>query len=123
MTSGETTPAGRCRTCRGEGEIETSSTSAMRCIDCAGTGRAGGEPPNRPLQPETPPAPDVGEKPKYRIWAAHCPFRKSGTPVLGTMGSTIRGVVVFEMETWTRLCQDVPQLQTTLFEVGTFDGE
>lgn len=61
------------------------------------------------------------EKPKYRIWAAHCPFRKSGSPVLGTMGSRIEEVIVIRVETWKRLCEDVPQLQTTLFEVGTFE--
>lgn len=57
----------------------------------------------------------------YRIWAAHCPFRKNGTPVLGTMGSGIRTVIVIEADTWKRLCADVPQLQTTQFEVGTFE--
>lgn len=59
-------------------------------------------------------------KPQYRIWAMHCPFRKTGSPVLGTFGRDIKPVVIFEMATWTRLCQDVPQLQTTMFEVGTF---
>lgn len=60
----------------------------------------------------------AADKPKYRIWVAHCPFRKNGTPVLGNMGSRIGQVVVFEMKTWTRLCQDVPALATTQFEVG-----
>lgn len=60
---------------------------------------------------------------KYRIWAMHCPFRKSGSPVLGTMGSSIQPVVVMTTETWTRLCADVPQLQTTMFEVGAWSDD
>jgi hypothetical protein len=65
---------------------------------------------------------DATEPPKLpRIWAAHCPFRKSGSPVLGNVGATIRPVIVMEMDTWTRLCQDVPALQTMQFEVGTFE--
>ena len=61
------------------------------------------------------------EKPKYRIWAMHCPFRKTGSPVVGNMGASIKPVVIFEMATWTRLCQDIPALQTTMFEVGSYD--
>ena len=61
------------------------------------------------------------EKPKYRIWAMHCPFRTTGSPVGGNMGGSIKSVVIFEVETWTRLCQDVPQLQTTMFEVGSYE--
>jgi hypothetical protein len=53
----------------------------------------------------------------------HCPFRKSGSPVLGTMGSSIQPVVVMTTETWTRLCADVPQLQTTMFEVGAWSDD
>ena len=57
----------------------------------------------------------------YTIWALHCPFRKDGAPVLGTFGSETRGVVIIEVETWKRLCRDVPQLQTAQFRVGTFE--
>jgi hypothetical protein len=32
--------------------------------------------------------------PKPRIWALHCPFTKTGFPVLGNFGRTIRPVVV-----------------------------
>lgn len=60
-------------------------------------------------------------KPQYRIWVMQCPFRKTGSPVLGTFGASIRGVVIFDIETWKRLCQDVPQLQTTMFEVGSYE--
>lgn len=56
-----------------------------------------------------------------RIWAQHCPFRKNGSPVLGTFGRTIRPVVIMEMVTWNRLCAEVPALQTMQFEVGTID--
>ena len=64
---------------------------------------------------------DAAELSKYRIWALHCPFRKSGTPVLGNFGATTKPVVILTMETWKRLCADVPQLQTTQFEVGTYE--
>ena len=74
--------------------------------------------PSKPL-----PSGQAGEpeKPTYRIWATHCPFRKNGSPVLGTMGSTVDGVIVMRVTTWKRLVADVPQLQTMMFEVGTFD--
>jgi hypothetical protein len=68
-----------------------------------------------------PSAPITPESPKYRIWAAHCPFKKNGFPSLGTFGATVKPVVIMSMETWTRLCKDVPQLQTTQFEVGTYE--
>jgi hypothetical protein len=55
------------------------------------------------------------------MFAMHCPFRKSGSPVLGNMGSSVRAVVVFEMSEWQRLCAQVPQLATTQFRVGTYD--
>lgn len=57
----------------------------------------------------------------YTMWVAHCPFRKNGSPVLGTMGSSEQAVVVMTTDEWRRLCADVPQLQTTQFRVGTFD--
>lgn len=60
------------------------------------------------------------EKP-LRIWAAHCPFRKTGSPVLGTMGAIIEGVIVMRMDTWEELCRRVPALQTMQFEVGSFN--
>jgi hypothetical protein len=51
---------GRCKTCGGEGEIETGQTTAARCVDCGGTGRTGGEPPNPPLTvPDAPIRADV----------------------------------------------------------------
>lgn len=55
----------------------------------------------------------------YTMWVAHCPFSKHGTPVLGTMGRTIEPVIVMTTAEWTRLCADVPQLQTTQFRVGS----
>jgi hypothetical protein len=59
--------------------------------------------------------------PLIRIWTLHCPFRKSGSPVVGTMGSSIRTVILIETDMWKRLCEEVPQLQTTQFEVGTIN--
>jgi hypothetical protein len=69
------------------------------------------------------PTPDAtaGKNEPPRIWAQHCPFRKTGSPVLGTFGATIEPVVIMKMSTWTQLCKDVPQLQTTQFEVGTVE--
>jgi len=62
----------------------------------------------------------MADKP-ITIWAMDCPFRKAGSPVLGTMGSTIRRVIVIEADQWRQLCADVPQLQTTQFNVGTLE--
>lgn len=56
-----------------------------------------------------------------RIWVMHCPFRKTGSPVLGTFGASIEGVVIVKMEDWEKLCEDVPQLKTTQFEVGSYE--
>ena len=36
----------------------------------------------------------------YRIWVAHCAFKKSGFPSLGSFGYTTKDVVIFDMETW-----------------------
>lgn len=56
----------------------------------------------------------------HRIWAMHCPFDKYGVPVMGAMGRSIESVIVIKTETWNKLCEDIPQLGTTQFEVGTF---
>lgn len=56
-----------------------------------------------------------------RIWVQHCPFRKTGSPVLGTCGATIQPVVIMKLDTWTRLCQSIPELSATQFEVGTVE--
>ena len=58
---------------------------------------------------------------KYRMWVLHCPFRKDGTPVLGSFGASERPVVIIALDTWKTLCADVPQLQTTQFEVGSYE--
>lgn len=58
---------------------------------------------------------------KLRIWAFHCPFRKTGSPVLGSFGATIRPVVIVPMETWTKLCREIPELGARQFEVGSED--
>ena len=59
----------------------------------------------------------------FRLWVFHCPFRKDGTPVLGTCGATIQPVVLMTMDTWTRLCAEVPALQTRQFEVWTYGDD
>ena len=55
------------------------------------------------------------------MWVAHCPFRKNGSPVLGTMGSRIDTVMLFTSAEWKRLCEQVPALATTQFRVGTYE--
>lgn len=68
-----------------------------------------------------PDTPTPVDPPKYRLWAMACPFTKKGYPNVGSFGSTIRNVVIMDVKTWTQLCKDVPQLQTTSFEVGTLE--
>jgi hypothetical protein len=52
------------------------------------------------------------------MWILECPFRKDGSPVLGTMGSSVRRVVVFEAETFKQLLEDHPTLKVQKFRVG-----
>jgi hypothetical protein len=63
---------------------------------------------------------EQAEKPP-RIWALHCPFNKRGFPVLGNFGYTERDVIIVPVETWNKLCAEIPQLQTMRFEVGSYD--
>lgn len=56
---------------------------------------------------------------KFRIWATPMLFKKNGFPSLGSFGASESNVVIMKMETWKRLCVEVPQLQQTEFEVGT----
>ena len=58
---------------------------------------------------------------KHRIWAMHCPFKESGSPVLGTFGYTERGVIIIPIETWNALCREIPELARTQFEVGGYE--
>ncbi len=64
----------------------------------------------------------MSEKP-IRMWVMECPFRKSGSPVLGSFGASSDNVVIFRIEAWKRLCAEVPQLQTTVFEVGRWSDQ
>lgn len=66
-------------------------------------------------------SPTASTNKPIRIWAFHCPFRKNGSPVLGSFGATVRPVVILPMETWTKLCRDIPALGATQFEVGSED--
>lgn len=54
-----------------------------------------------------------------RIWVLHCPFTKTGFPNLGNFGSSVKPVVIIPLATWTELCQRIPALATTPFEVGS----
>ena len=68
---------------------------------------------SHPQEDESAPAP-------IQIWAAWCPFRKAGSPVLGNMGATVRNVIIIEQSEWSRILDAAPQLKTTPFNVGTF---
>ena len=57
----------------------------------------------------------------YCIWPETMPFRKNGTPVVGTMGSGFRSVVIMEAETFKRLMREHPSLATAQFEVAEYD--
>ena len=57
------------------------------------------------------------------MWVMECPFRKTGSPVLGTFGARSENVVIFTLAAWKRLCAETPQLQTTMFEVGHWTEE
>ena len=46
-------------------------------------------------------------------------FKKNGFPSLGTFGASESNVVIMKMETWKRMCVEIPALQTTEFEVGS----
>jgi len=70
-----------------------------------------------PTRPTTPGA----DTARPLIWVLHCPFRKTGSPVVGSFGATIRGVVIIPVETWTALCRQHPALAATQFEVGSYD--
>lgn len=65
----------------------------------------------------------VDERSPYRIWTLMCPFKKNGFPSVGSFGASVDGVVIMKIETWKRLCADVPQLQTTAFDVGHYTDE
>lgn len=56
-----------------------------------------------------------------RMWVTHCPFRKTGSPVLGTFGASTKPVVIMTMDTWNQIVKDVPALQTMQFEVGSWE--
>lgn len=57
----------------------------------------------------------------FRIWPEHCAFRKNGTPVVGTMGSTIRQVIIIDTATWKRMVGEIPGMATAQFEVPNYE--
>lgn len=60
------------------------------------------------------------ERKPYRIWPELAPFRKNGTPVVGTMGSTFRRVVIMDAEDFKRLVRENPDLATAKFEIAEY---
>ena len=97
------------RTAEREKEMEKEMENETRVARLSPQGSEHGDLPRQPpvWQP--------------RIWAVHCPFRKSGSPVLGNFGYTERGVIIIPADTWTRLCREIPALAVQQFEVGTVD--
>ena len=59
----------------------------------------------------------------YRIWKMLCPFRKTGSPVLGTFGKSAATVIILRVEVFRQLIDDHPSLATAQFEVGEFTDE
>lgn len=55
------------------------------------------------------------------IWVTHMPYRKGGSPVIAGFGSTIRAVVIMDLNTWTQLSNEIPELERKQFKVGTFE--
>lgn len=55
----------------------------------------------------------------FRIWALYCPFKKDGFPSMGTFGKSIEPVIVMKASTWEQLCDEIPDLATKKFEVGS----
>lgn len=60
----------------------------------------------------------TAEKDQYTIWALSMPFTKKGSPVVGSFGAQIKGVIVIEASTWKRMCAENPQLAATQFRVA-----
>lgn len=56
-----------------------------------------------------------------RMCVLEAPFNKRGVPLMGQFGSRSGNVVIFTIAEWKRLCETVPQLQTTQFEVGSYE--
>jgi hypothetical protein len=54
----------------------------------------------------------------YTIWTGFTTFRKNGSPIMGTLGSSAKQVVVMEADTFRRICREHPTLGTALFRVG-----
>jgi hypothetical protein len=67
-------------------------------------------------------APTTPAKP-ITLWSIACPFRKTGSPVVGTMGTSIRDVVVMEADEWKRMLRLIPAdvLEKTQFNVGSYE--
>lgn len=58
----------------------------------------------------------------YRIWFATTPFRRNGTPVVGSSGSSLRRVGIIDGDEFSRLLTDFPALKDVKFEALDLDG-
>lgn len=61
---------------------------------------------------------DSTAPPPYPIWNLEAPFTKTGFPVVGSFGRTIRPVIIMEVETFQRLVKEHPSPETAQFKVG-----
>lgn len=63
------------------------------------------------------------EQQPIRIWALHVPFNKRGFPVFGHSFAAVssKGCIIIPADKWTALCQRIPELAATQFEVGTLE--
>lgn len=72
-----------------------------------------------PDTPRVSPNADREKREPYTIWSTVTTFRKTGFPVMGTLGSYSGNVVVMALETFKRLVAEHPSLATAEFRVGT----
>lgn len=59
----------------------------------------------------------------YTLWALDAPFDKHGVPRMGTVGQSIRRVVVMDAETFKRLIAEHPELQKAEFRIGRYETD
>lgn len=58
-----------------------------------------------------------------RIWALFVPFNKRAFPVFGNSFAAVtsKSCIIIPADKWTELCNRIPELAATQFEVGTLE--
>jgi hypothetical protein len=66
---------------------------------------------------------EMTERVPYTLWRMDCPFRKTGSPITGNIGSTYRSVVIMETAEFQRMLRDHPSLtaEDVKFNLGSFE--